>query len=84
MTDADPGDNDRERAKTIHNETAKLAATYTNGLAIAIFAVGGLTAPLNSISQGHPFPDSAPLVIASFFVSLSLHYLARTFLRTLR
>ncbi|GJE16047.1 amino acid transporter [Methylobacterium marchantiae] len=33
---------DEDRSKLVANERSKLTATYVNGLAIALFAVGGL------------------------------------------
>jgi uncharacterized membrane protein YfcA len=35
--------------KTIHNERLKITATFLNGLAIAIFAIGGLAPAVQAI-----------------------------------
>lgn len=88
------------RAKLIANERAKLTATYLNGIAVALFAVGGL-APL--IAIGSSIQDFSPglttgaahfrvnysgasLVISlvCFGGSAILHSAARRALRTLR
>lgn len=86
--------------KLIANERAKLTATYLNGIAVALFAVGGL-APL--ITIGSSIQDFSPglttgvahfrinysgasLVISlvCFAGSAALHSAARRALRTLR
>ena len=71
-------------AVLIANERAKLTATYFNGLAIAVFAVGGL-APLFSIvlsSAPSSFPTWAVLLNAMicWFVSAGVHWIARRYL----
>ena len=38
----------------IHNELAKLSATYVNGLAIAVFAVGGLAPIFTNLYATNP------------------------------
>ncbi|UHC17350.1 hypothetical protein LRS73_05495 [Methylobacterium currus] len=48
---------DQDRKKLISNEQAKLTATYVNGIAIAIFAVGCL-APM--IAAGGTIDDFDP------------------------
>jgi hypothetical protein len=40
----------------VHNERTKLTATYINGLAIAVFAVGGLAPILSNLYAGAPNP----------------------------
>lgn len=63
----------------IHNERVELTATYLNGLAIAIFAVGGL-APLVAIVSGTVQTGAVQVaVLATVCVgaSMSLHLLAR-------
>ena len=75
----------------IHNEKAKLSATYINGLAITIFAVGGLAfavgglAPLfSSLYSGTPAPLPAWAIAAistvCFLGSAALHFVARSIL----
>jgi hypothetical protein len=65
--------------KLIDNEQAKLSATYLNGLAIAVMAVGGF-APLISF----PFSGDARslwttmlVVVICMGVSAALHFLGR-------
>ena len=52
------------RTKLINNERAKLTATYLNGLAVAVFAVGGL-APIFSTLYGST-PLSVPLSVLTW------------------
>jgi hypothetical protein len=69
----------------VHNERTKLTATYLNGLAIALFAVGGL-APVFSHSFG---TESRPLwtlvaaAVICLVVSAALHLWARRILKGL-
>jgi hypothetical protein len=72
----------------VHNEQAKLTATYVNGLAIAVFAVGGL-APLFSILYSDrpaatPFWSVVAISLVCFVASGGLHYTARRFLKGMR
>ncbi|KQO45568.1 MULTISPECIES: hypothetical protein [unclassified Methylobacterium] len=79
--------NDDARDKLIANERAKLSATYLNGLAVAVFAVGGL-APIFSTSFSSA-PLGVPLWVVTasasvcWIVSVVLHLVARRFLREL-
>ncbi|CAO4182082.1 amino acid transporter [Methylorubrum populi] len=72
------------RAKTIHNERAKLTATYVNGVAIAVFAVGGL-APIFAVRPSGS-PPAGTLFASAFCLCISaiLHWAARRFLKELR
>ena len=69
----------------VHNELAKLTATYVNGLAIAIFAVGGLAPLFTSLYAASSAPISgwaiALISTVCFVGSGALHLLARQFLR---
>jgi Na+-transporting NADH:ubiquinone oxidoreductase subunit NqrB len=70
---------------TIHNERVKLTATLLNGLAIAIFAVGGL-APGFTMLYGDR-QVTLPLVLGilvCFLVAPALHYWARRSMKGLR
>lgn len=86
--------------KLIANERAKLTATYLNGIAIALFAVGGL-APLIAIGNSiRDFDPGLSTGVAHFQINYSgasllislvcfggsavLHSAARRALRTLR
>ena len=68
----------------VHNERTKLSATYLNGVAIAVMAVGGL-GPIVSVLNGGP---ASAIGIASVSViclvgSITLHFLARRLLGSL-
>ena len=70
----------------IRNEQTKLRATYLNGLAIAVFAVGGL-APVFSYAFGS-IADQTPWVVLVVSViciagSAALHMIALNVLREL-
>ena len=71
----------------IHNERIKLLATYVNGLAIALLALGGL-APVLSIFTGSKADgstsDALVIVVICVIVSASLHYTASLILRRLK
>ncbi|MFT3689018.1 hypothetical protein [Paenirhodobacter sp.] len=68
----------------IRNEQTKLTATYLNGVAIAVFAVGGLAPVFSSLYSGAG-PSVFLLVVSvvCFLVSFALHYGARMALRRL-
>lgn len=70
----------------VHNEQTKLTATYLNGLAIALFAVGGL-APAFSYTfgsiAGQPLWAVAVVAVICLVVSATLHLIARRILRDL-
>ncbi|WP_040485022.1 hypothetical protein [Lutibaculum baratangense] len=70
----------------IGNERLKLQANYLNGLAIAVFAIGGL-APLSSVAYGENSKADA-LVLGlgvgiCLVASYALHLLARRVLKGL-
>jgi hypothetical protein len=71
----------------VENEQVKLTATYLNGLAIAIFAVGGL-APVVGIVSGTAQAGAAGgiAVLTTICVSVSagLHLAGRRMLRGLK
>jgi len=68
----------------IRNEQTKLTATFMNGIAIAIFAVGGLAPVFSSLySAGGPSTFLIAMSIVCFSASTALHYLARKTLRRL-
>lgn len=69
----------------VHNERTKLTATYLNGIAIALFAVGSLGslfAGLNSPSGVTTF--TGVLIGICLPVSVALHWVARMVLRGLK
>lgn len=76
------------RAQLIANERAKLTATYVNGVAIAVLAVGGLAPLFSQRGAGATVPDrpwQTPVVsLLCICVSAALHWAGRGFLRELR
>ena len=69
----------------VHNERTKLTATYLNGLAIALFAVGGL-APIFSRAFGEgarPLWTLATAAVICLVGSAALHLWARRILKGL-
>lgn len=72
-------------ATTVHNERTKLTAAFLNGMAVAIFAVGGLAPAFTTIYGDRPI--TLPLVLGVLVCLLApgaLHYWARRSLRGLR
>jgi hypothetical protein len=70
--------------KLVRNEQAKLTATYINGLAIGIFAVGAFAPVANFAAAGQA--GGWPLfllVVGCLLSSVALHYVARWMLRKL-
>lgn len=68
-------------------EKLKLSATYLNGIAVAVFAVGGF-APLFTAGRPHPgdgeaFLTFVGLTFGCWFASGGLHYFARSLLNRL-
>lgn len=68
----------------VENEQAKLTANFINGVALTVFAVGGLS-PFIAAAYGAAGPRPLLLVMALYClgVSFALHYLARRVLRRL-
>ncbi|WP_029349828.1 hypothetical protein [Bosea sp. 117] len=68
----------------IHNERTKLSATYLNGIAIAVMAVGGL-GPVISVLNGGSVPALGVAAVSMICLagSISLHFLARRLLGSL-
>ncbi len=74
-----------EIATTVHNERTKLTATFLNGLAVAIFAVGGLAPAFTTLYGDRPVALPLALgVLVCLLASGALHYWARRSLRGLR
>ena len=68
---------DAALVKLIADERTKISATDLNGLAIAVFAVGGLTPPFSTLQQGGPSVSVIVLAGVCSIVSLVLHLAAR-------
>jgi uncharacterized membrane protein YfcA len=73
--------------KTVHNERLKITATFLNGLAIAIFAVGGLAPAIQAMRMMMLPPEllkgTVAVVIVCTLVSGILHFAARRVLEGL-
>ena len=70
----------------VHNEQAKLTATYFNGLAIALFAVGGVAPVLSYVfgsMKDQPLWAVTLAAAICVIVSAALHVFARRILRNL-
>lgn len=68
----------------VHNEQAKLTANYVNGVAIAIFAVGGLGSFIPVVAApGNLTPLSVIIGGICFALSFALHMVARRVLMRL-
>jgi len=68
----------------IKNERLKLTATYLNGIAIAVFAVGGLAPVFTGVyGPGGLTPLHLILSAICFLASLGIHLMARAFLKGL-
>jgi hypothetical protein len=68
----------------VHNERTKLSATYLNGVAIAVMAVGGV-GPIVSVLNGGAAPalGIAAISVICLTGSIALHFLARRLLGSL-
>lgn len=78
-------DIDAERAILISNERAKLRANFLNGLAVAVFAVGGLAPIVTAISSLNA-PGITLSIVGTLCVLLSyaLHSYAMKTLQDIR
>jgi hypothetical protein len=71
----------------IPNEQVKLTATYMNGVAIALFAVGGIAPTITFMNGGLTSPSAVgtAIVVAVCIISSALlHFSARAVLRRLK
>jgi hypothetical protein len=74
-------------ATTIHNERTKLTATWLNGVAIALMAVGGFAPTISYLAATVSAPSPEWLTTTSaacFGFSVALHFMARKVLGRLR
>ena len=72
---------------TIHNERTKLTATWLNGLAIALLAIGGFAPFVSFISSAQPAVSIGVLGfvgLVCLFMSAGLHLVARKVLGRLK
>lgn len=71
--------------KLVANERLKLSATYLNGLAVAVFAVGGFAPFISATLADNPrFPPVLLLMVVCWIASGVLHSVARRSLKGLR
>lgn len=69
----------------IQNERTKLTATYLNGIAIAVFAVGSFAPTVAALGAYTASPLTTRIVVTiCLLASGALHLLARGVLRGLR
>jgi hypothetical protein len=70
--------------KTVHNERLKITAAFLNGLAIAIFAIGGLTPAIQAgritTLQPEHLGGTTIVVLSCAGVAVVLHLAARELL----
>jgi sterol desaturase/sphingolipid hydroxylase (fatty acid hydroxylase superfamily) len=70
---------------TIHNERTKLTAAWLNGLAIAVFAIGGISPMFAALYGAAPITVTPAIGgLICFMASSALHYWARRTLKGLR
>lgn len=68
----------------VHNERTKLTATYINGVAIAVFAVGSFAPAIASLNNTSSLLSVGNLVVVICLgASGALHFLARRTLKGL-
>jgi hypothetical protein len=80
-------EDEAQRDRLVRNERAKLSATYFNGLAVALAAIGGLSPLLSIIVTPGSGPSHWVVVVVAavcFSGSAALHFTARRFLGGLR
>lgn len=87
-TTTNPKSPDEARRALIANERAKLTATYVNGVAVAVLAVGGLSPAFAQRPPGPIDPaTSIQIALTSLIcigISAVLHWMGRSILRGLR
>jgi len=69
----------------VENERTKLTATYANGIAIAVFAIGTFAPSVASLSSPEGFlPETGLAATGCIAASAALHLMARRILKGLR
>lgn len=66
--------------KTVRNERRKLTASYSNGIAIALFAIGALSQIIGIVQDGERPLGSAMVALICTLASLCLHWIASSYL----
>lgn len=78
------GEPNDTKAQIVRNERTKARATYLNGLAVAVLAVGGLAPIASAVASAHPpSPAASLLVVVCLGASFALHSWAITVLKDL-
>ena len=81
-------EDDEAAHKLVANERRKLSATYLNGVAVAVFAVGGFAPFISTVLATGSGPQSPFLVLGvmaiCWMVSGAIHSAARASLKGLR
>lgn len=81
-------DNGEARDKLVANERRKLSATYLNGVAVAVFAVGGFAPFISTVLASGSGAQSPFLVLGvmavCWMVSGAIHSAARASLKGLQ
>ncbi|SDN04285.1 hypothetical protein SAMN05216360_105178 [Methylobacterium phyllostachyos] len=73
------------REKLVANERIKFSATYANGLAVAIFAVGGFAPFISTALSDRPhFEPVLFATVVCWIMSGAIHWGVRHALRDLR
>lgn len=73
------------RDKLVANERIKFTDTYANGLAVAIFAVGGFAPFISTALSDRPYFTPVLTAMAVFWIMSSvIHWVVRHALRNLR
>lgn len=81
MSDVD----EEARDKLVANERIKFTATYANGLAVAIFAVGGFAPFISTALSDSPrFEPVLVTMAVCWIMSGVIHWVVRHALRNLR
>ena len=63
--------------KAVRNERRKLTATFVNGLAVAVFAIGGLTQVASMVQTGSVSQGATLFVPICVIAAVALHLVAR-------
>lgn len=81
-------DDELKRLTLVHNEKTKLSATYMNGVAVAVLAVGGLAPFFTALTSARGGLAVPPIVVISslgcWLTTGAIHWGARRQLRSLR
>ena len=75
----------RRAINTVHNERIKLLATFMNGIAVAVFAVGGLSPMFSDLSgSGRLRPIVMVIGAICILSAFALHYIGSVLLKRMK